>query len=52
MSFGRGQVLLCFFLFMLLLMHFSAQFVNKDISVDEPKISKLKVAYYNRVCCV
>lgn len=51
MSFGRGQV--CYiFLCMLLLMHFSSQFVNKGISVDEPKMSKLTVAYYITQCVV
>lgn len=41
MPFGRGQILL----------HFSsyaftdAQFIKKDVSVDKPKISKLKVVY-------
>lgn len=51
MSFGRGQVLL-HFLLMLLLMYFSAQFVKKDISVDKPNVSKLKVIYYNPVSCI
>lgn len=40
------------FLFLLLLMHVSAQFVNRAISVDEPEMSTEKVTSYNPVCCV